>query len=87
MRKEIIKRNADTAAAERERKVQDAMRIMEKKEEREAANRALRDAMYTSRYADSNKTALMSQPLEEAANATGVSMLLPPAGPSPYRLS
>jgi capsular polysaccharide biosynthesis protein len=85
MRKEIIEKNKALVQQERERKVQDAMRIVEKKEEREAANRSLRDAMYTSRYADANKTAVMSQPLEEAAAAAGLAEVVPV--PSPYRLS
>jgi hypothetical protein len=84
-RKDIIEKNKQVAEAEKARKVQDAMRIMEKKEEREAANRALRDAMYTSRYADAEKTAVMSQPVEEAAIATGVSVNA--TVPSPYRLA
>ena len=86
MRKEIIKRNAELAAEERQRKVEDAMRITEKKEEKETANRALRDAMYTARYAEPTKAKLMSQPAAEAAALAGVTQLVQPPAPSPYRI-
>ena len=43
------------AGEERQRKVNDAMLALEKKEELETAKRAVRDSMYTARYADSNK--------------------------------
>jgi len=87
MRKEIIKKNAEIANAERERKVEDAMKITEKKEEKEQANRALRDSMYTARYAEPEKAKLMSQPTQEAAAIAGV-MVQPsvPTAVSPYRL-
>ena len=67
--------------------LEDAMRITELKEEKETANRALRDAMYTSRYAEPGKAKLMSQSLHEAAEATGVAALLTAPGPSPYRIA
>jgi len=87
MRNEIVKRNTATAHEERQRKLEDAMRITELKEEKETANRALRDAMYTSRYAEPGKAKLMSQSLHEAAEATGVAALLTAPGPSPYRIA
>merc|ERR1719310_1464171 len=85
MRKEIIKKNAELASEERARKVEDAMRITEKKEEKEAANRALRDAMYTARYAEPAKAKLMNQPSAEAAQLSGVAGMIPAPTPSPYR--
>jgi len=87
MRKDIIKKNAEIANAERERKVEDAMKITEKKEEKERANRELRDSMYTARYAEPEKAKLMSQPTQEAAAIAGV-MVMPavPTAVSPYRL-
>ena len=84
-RKDIIKKNNEAAAAERERKLEDAMKITEKKEERETANRALRDSMYTSRYAEPDKAKLMSQPIPEAAMMAGITLATP--GPSPYKMS
>ena len=86
MRKEIIQKNAALAQEERQRKVEDAMRITEKKEEKETANRALRDAMYTARYAEPTKAKLMSQPTAEAAQLAGVAQLVAPPPPSPYRI-
>jgi len=82
-RKDIIKKNCEYAGAERERKVEDAMKITEKREEKERANRELRDAMYTSRFADPDKAKLMSQPLQEAAAIAGVTVGQLPV--SPYR--
>jgi len=63
------------------------MKITEKKEEKEQANRALRDSMYTARYAEPEKAKLMSQPTQEAAAIAGV-MVQPsvPTAVSPYRL-
>ena len=58
----------------------------EKKEEKEAASRALRDAMYTARYADATKAKLMTQPTAEAAAMAGVTAYLAPPPPSPYRI-
>lgn len=86
-RKEIIKRNQEVAGEERERKVKDAMEATEKKEQIEAAKRAVRDSMYTARYADPNKAKVMAQSLAEAAALTGVSSQITPPPPSPYRLS
>ena len=59
------------------------MKITEKREEKERANRELRDAMYTSRFADPDKAKLMSQPLQEAAAIAGVTVGQLPV--SPYR--
>jgi len=87
MRNDVVKRNKDAGAEERTRKLEDAMRITELKEEKETANRALRDAMYTARYAEPGKAKLMSQSLQEAAEATGVAQLIAPPGPSPYRIA
>ena len=86
MRTQIIKRNTELAAEERARKLEDAMKITEKKEEKEAANRALRDAMYTSRYAEPQKVKMMTQPIEEAALAIGLKVDAVTASPSPYRI-
>merc|ERR1719440_396536 len=77
-RKAIVQKNLETAEEERRRKVNDAMRITEKKEEKETANRALRDAMYTARYAEPNKAKLMSQPTAQAAELAGVTSLVAP---------
>ena len=63
------------------------MLALEKKEELGTAKRAIRDSMYTARYADPNKAKLMGQSLQEAAALTGVSASVPPPPPSPYRLS
>ena len=60
------------------------MKIAEKREEKESANRAVRDAMYTSRYADPEKAKLMSQPLQEAAAIAGV--VVQSTAVTPYRL-
>ena len=38
---------------------------------KETANRALRDAMYTARYAEPGKAKLMQQPTAEAASLAG----------------
>jgi len=84
-RKDIIKRNGEHAGAERERKVEDAMKIAEMREGTVNQKRELRDAMYTSRYADAEKTKLMSQPLQEAAAITGLTLQPPSASPQ-YRL-
>jgi hypothetical protein len=86
MRNEIVKKNNLTAHEERQRKLEDAMRITELKEEKEAANRALRDAMYTARFAEPAKAKLMSQPIAEAAQLSGVTQLMPPVAPSPYKI-
>ena len=84
-RKEVIKTKSTMAGAERERKVEDAMKITEKREERERANRELRDAMYTSRFADPEKAKLLSQPRAEAAQIAGVTIA--PLPVTPYRLT
>ena len=55
-------------------------------EELEAAKRAVRDAQYMSRYCGPEKAKLMGAPTQEAAMATGVGLLIAPAGPSPYKL-
>ena len=62
------------------------MKITATREDQEKANRDLRDSMYTSRYADSEKAKLMSQPLQEAAALTGITVSPVNAPPSPYRL-
>ena len=67
--------------------MKDAMEATEKKEQIEAAKRAVRDSMYTARYADPNKAKVMAQSLAEAAALTGVSSQITPPPPSPYRLS
>ena len=84
-RKDIIKKNNESAAQERERKVEDQMKITEVREAKEAANRSLRDSMYTSRYAEPEKAKLMSQPLAEAAAVAGINLAIP--GPSPYKMA
>ena len=84
-RKEVIKTKSTMAGAERERKVEDAMKITEKREERERANRELRNAMYTSRFADPEKAKLLSQPRAEAAQIAGVTIA--PLPVTPYRLT
>ena len=61
------------------------MKITEKRDEKERANRELRDAMYTARFADPEKAKLMSQPLNEAAAIAGVQVAANPV--SPYRLN
>ena len=63
------------------------MLAMEKKEEHETAKRALRDSMYTSRYADSSKAKIMGQGIKDAAMLTGLSASGTAWSPSPYRLS
>ena len=85
-RKEIVKKNADAAQQMRNDKVQASMQALEKKEELEAAKRAVRDAQYMSRYCGPEKAKLMGAPTQEAAMATGVGLLIAPAGPSPYKL-
>ena len=65
----------------------DAMLALEKKEELETAKRAIRDSMYTARYADPDKAKIMGQNVQEAAALTGVSASIAPPPPSPYRLS
>jgi len=59
---------------------------LEKKEEFGTAKRALRDSMYTSRYAGPEKAKIMGQGIQEAAVLAGVSAS-PPSAPSPYRIS
>ena len=86
MREDIAKKNAHLAQEERNRKVEDAMKITEKKEEKEAANRALRDAVWTARYADQAKVKIMTQPAEEAAAQIGLTFQTATGAPSPYRI-
>jgi len=86
MRKLHAKKNQDLAAEERQRKVEDAMRIAEKSLERQEANSALRLAMYTAKYADPAKATLMGQPIQEAAQLSGVAQLMPASAPTPYQL-
>ena len=74
------------AEGERQRKVNDALMALEKKEEFGTAKRALRDSMYTSRYAGPEKAKIMGQGIQEAAVLAGVSAS-PPSAPSPYRIS
>jgi len=63
------------------------MKITEKKEEKERANRELRDSMYTARYAEPDKAKLMSQPVQDAAAIAGVTVMPSvPTAVSPYRL-
>ena len=85
-RESIVNKNKELAGNERQLKVEHNMQIMEKKEEKEAASRALRDAMYTARYADAGKAKLMTQPTAEAAAIAGVTAYLAPPPPSPYRI-
>ena len=86
MRKEIIRKNQDTAKTERDRKAEDALRIQENREANEGAKRDLRNAMFQTRYADEEKVKLMSAPNKsEAAALVGIT-LPPTSAVSPYRL-
>ena len=85
-RKEIIKRNQELAGETRQRKVNDAMVAMEKKEELDLAKKAVRDSMYTARYADANKAKIMGQSMQEATALTGVAAALPTPMPTPYKI-
>ncbi len=64
------------------------MRIAEKKTAQQEANRQLRDAMYTSRFAEPSKARMMMAPLAEAAAGAGLSTTSPGTNRpnSPYRL-
>ena len=82
-----MKRNQEVAAAEREKKVHNAMVATEKKEEAEAAKRAVRDANFSSRYAPLEKAKIMGMDMHAAAEQAGVTMRVPPPPPSPYGLA
>jgi len=85
VRKDLIKKNAEKVNEEKERKLTDAMKVAESREERVKTARGVRDAIYSSRYADSEKTKLMSQSPQEAAALTGIMVSPSPMSPQ-YRL-
>ena len=63
------------------------MLALDKKGELATAKRAIRDSMYTARYAAPDKAKLMGQSIEEAAMLTGVTSRVAPPPPSPYRIA
>jgi hypothetical protein len=63
------------------------MKITANKEAKEAANREVRDALFSSRYAEEEKVKLMSTPdLGEAAKLIGMSLPAPSMEGAAYRL-
>ena len=90
-RKELVRRNNQTAREERERKEEDAAIIIEKKTQFGKAKRTARDKVFAERSISPDQMALYrrlsrSPSPEKAARDAGFIMPLPESGPSPYRL-
>ena len=65
-RKDIVKKNQESAAEERTRKVNNKMQEAKEAEEASEAKRAMRDARYTSRYVTPEKAKIMGFSQSEA---------------------
>jgi len=91
-RKDLIKKNHAVASTERARKEEDAVAITKKKHEEDLAKKAVRDGVYSHRWASPEKTRVMRQasrsksPQKIARDAGLVVSPLLPDAPSPYRM-
>jgi len=90
-RKELVRRNNQTAREERERKEEDAAMIIEKKTQFGKAKRTARDKVFAERSVSPDKMALYrrlsrSPSPEKAAREAGLILPLPEGCPSPYKL-